>query len=70
MTEKKLVRLKSTLSFCGRIERSIIDEKKGFYIKPSDNSEVRVWIPLDEVDLLFHGDGSVVKGDEINASRI
>ncbi|MCL6590261.1 MAG: hypothetical protein K6U80_09940 [Firmicutes bacterium] len=68
MLEKKvIVRLISNLSYAGDVcqGKEGFNESSGLTIKPSDKSNLKIWIPYNEIDSVILPDRKLLKGEEI-----
>ena len=66
MREKIIVRTISNLSFAGAVcSKNIGNDEVGLLLKLSDESNVKVWIPRDEIESIIEKNGVVTNGDNI-----
>lgn len=65
MSERVLLRTISNLSFAGEICSNILDGEKGILLKPSPNSNIKIWCPQNEIQNLIMKNGKMIKGDEL-----
>ena len=64
MSERVVLRTKSHLSYAG----SICENKwfEGvFILRPSENSNIKILFPLDEVDCIIKMDGSILEKEKL-----
>lgn len=67
MEERGVLRTTTSLSFAGVISKDItVEEKRGIVVKMSDESEIRIWCPYNEVECIILPDGKVIGGDELD----
>lgn len=64
---KVIVRLVSQLSFIGDVcpREDGFNENRGLTIKPSDKSNLKIWIPYDEIDNVILPNATILKGEMI-----
>ena len=67
MTERFILRTKSNLSFAGEYCSNNISGQSadGILIKPSNNSGIMIWCPINEVQSVIFPDGIVLEGDDL-----
>lgn len=68
MEKRALIRMKSLVSFAGKIVEVIMNNGKieVYVLKPSEKSSLLIHIPVDEIDKVFFMSGEQIEGDEIN----
>lgn len=67
MQERGLLRTTTSLSFAGVISKNItIEKKKGIVVKLSDESDIRIWCPYNEVECIILPDGKVIGRNELD----
>lgn len=57
MEHKIILRLTSSLSFAGKVLAVKLEEKEGILLQPSENSEVKIWCPKSEIQMIIMPDG-------------
>lgn len=67
MEEKCIVRTVSNLSYSGQLIKdvSLNTDAEGVFIRPSQNSQIMTWIPLNEIKSIIKFNGIEIKGEEI-----
>jgi hypothetical protein len=68
MQNKVVVRTITDLSYAGEILKDYHKENvSGILLKPSPNSEIRIWFPEEEIQCVITPDGKKVEGLELKA---
>lgn len=60
MDHKIVLRTTSNLSFAGEVVRVNLDGEEGIFLRPSDNSNIKIWCTKDEVKNILLPDGREV----------
>lgn len=64
--DRIILRTISNLSFAGEIcAKQLENEGKGILLKPSPNSEVKIWCPEKELQCIIFKSGKILEGDEL-----
>jgi hypothetical protein len=67
MNERILIRTITNLSYVGeRVDIKADEFKKGILLKPSPDSNIKIWFPEEEIDCIIHPNGEVQKGEKID----
>ena len=61
MENRAIIRMKNNISFAGQMQENEYNQKPGVLIKPSDESEMIIWIPEQEINCVFLPNGDVRK---------
>jgi hypothetical protein len=64
-TERVIVRTISNLSYAGEICINKNISEKGLLIKPSPKSNIKVWIPTDEIQCIIKMNGNVLEREAV-----
>lgn len=68
MEERCLLRTISNISFAGILFKDItIEGTKGVMIKMSDESNIRMWCPYNEVESIIFPDGKILDKSELSS---
>lgn len=66
MINKIVVRTVTELSYAGEyIKDSINNCAKGILLKPSPNSELMVWFPIEEIQCVITPEGKVIQNEDL-----
>jgi hypothetical protein len=67
MEERCLLRTITSISFAGVIFKDITIEKmKGIMMKMSDESNIRIWCPYNEIESIILPNGKIINKGELN----
>lgn len=62
MEERIVLRTTSNLSYAGKIYAKSYEGQKGIVLKPSDRSEIKVWVPKNEISCIITIGGNIIEG--------
>ena len=63
MENRVILRTISNLSFAGKLAKDvIIDNNKGVTLKMSDDCNIRMWFPYEDVECVLLPDGQKIDG--------
>lgn len=57
MKHKIILRTNSSLSFAGRVVGVELGKEEGVLLQPSEKSEVKIWCPKNEIQMIIMPDG-------------
>ena len=60
--ERIIVRTTQNLSYAGMICKKN-SEEEGILIQPSERSNIKVWVPLDEISCIIKINGTIIEGE-------
>ena len=72
MKNRVVIKLNSMISFAGEIVEVIKDNNKieKYILKPSRKSEVVLYIPSNEISIIYAMDGKVIEGEDVYVNGI
>lgn len=57
MEHKIILRINSNLSYAGKVVAVQLENEEGILLQPSDKSEVKIWCPKREIQMIIMPDG-------------
>ncbi|HOV26304.1 MAG TPA: hypothetical protein PK566_08095 [Pseudobacteroides sp.] len=71
MKNRVILRTISNLSFAGTLSKDVsLENTQGVTLKMSDASQMRIWLPYDEIECVLLPNGQRISGENLAHSSL